>query len=305
MNAHRQRDDPLPRFDRAAACQKADDAEWAVWQPGARLKIDVAYLGGGFHGWQQQTGLRTVQGELSHMLSRLLGRQVIPIGAGRTDAGVHARGQVCHVSVSSGDEAQRLCRKLHLLAPADLQVISIRPVSGSFNARFSALARRYSYHLLLRRDVFRQHLALYVPYQLDREAMDAAAGQVLGTHDFASFCKKASLKEQGNECVVDLCQFEWLADSAIFHVRANRFLHNMVRILVGTLLEVGRGRRRAGDISGILAARDRRCAGANVAARGLCLEEVLYPARLLDPCWLQPPGSAAGTVNDDLEGDRP
>jgi tRNA pseudouridine38-40 synthase len=276
-----------------------------LWRPGARIRIDVAYVGAGFHGWQEQPGLRTVQGELSQMLARLLGRLAKPIAAGRTDAGVHARGQVCHLTVQNADEAERLQRRLSQLAPEDMQIVSVRPVSGDFNARFSALARRYSYCILLRRDIFREPFAHYLDCPLNREAMSEAATCFLGENDFASFCKKASWRDtgHGNQCVVDLCHFDWKDDLTIFQVRANRFLHNMVRNMVGTLLEVGRGRLRPDEIPGILAARDRSLAGRKMPAKGLCLEEVLYPHELLDPGYRRPDGSPQGISRYNHEGD--
>jgi len=253
--------------------------------PGSRrVRLDLAYDGAGFHGWQAQAGLRTVQGELGGLLARLLRRGIVPVGAGRTDAGVHARGQVCSFAVRDDAEFARLQRALAGLMPPDLQLLAIRAVSPLFNARFGATARRYSYHLLLRPDIFRARYAVLVPGSLDRAAMDAAAAHFSGTHDFASYCKRQSLRpEGGNICAVDRCRFEWTEDSAILHIRADHFLHNMVRAVAGTLVEVGLGRRRPDDVPVILAARDRARAGRTMPARGLFLEEVSYPAALLDP----------------------
>lgn len=253
--------------------------------PGARrVRVDLAYDGTGFHGWQGQPGLRTVQGELGAMLARLLGREIVPTGAGRTDAGVHARGQVCSFTARDAGELARLQNRLARLAPPDLQILDVRAVAPTFNARFDAVARRYSYHLLLRPDVFRVRTAVLVPGRLDREAMDRAAAQIPGTRDCSSFCKRQSLHAApGNVCTVDLCRLDWEEDSAILHVRADHFLHNMVRAIAGTLVEVGLGRRRPEDIPGVLAACDRARAGRTMPARGLFLEEVTYPAKSLVP----------------------
>jgi tRNA pseudouridine38-40 synthase len=265
-----------------------------------RLRIDLAYLGGPFHGWQIQPDLRTVQGEMRRTCSRLLGRDACPIGAGRTDAGVHARGQVCHLDVATPREVERITRKLAALVPRDIQVKGVRLVSPFFDARLSATARHYSYHLLWRRDVFREPYALHIPEPLDREALEAAASHFLGTHDFASFCKKDSLKPDDNTCRVELCRFHWQEDSAIFHVRANRFLHHMVRNLVGTLVEVGRGRRSAADMPALLAARDRTRAGRKAPAHALFLEEVSYPEELFDPAYRPADPTPAG---NESQGD--
>ena len=217
----------------------------------------------------------------------------MPMGAGRTDTGVHARGQVAHLHVATEEEIERVTRALPGMMPADVEIIAVRAVPADFNARRSAIGRRYSYHILLARDIFRPY-AWYVYRKLDRAAMDDAAAGFLGAHDFTSFCKAASLKDDGNECVVDLCRFEWGDDSTIFHVRANRFLHHMVRNLVGTLVEIGQGRRAAADMASVLAARTRSRAGGMAPPQGLFLEEVTYPERLLDPSWREP--DAAGDV---------
>jgi tRNA pseudouridine38-40 synthase len=268
-----------------------------------RLKIDLAYVGTAFHGWQVQPGLRTVQGELARGAGRLLGRDVMPVGAGRTDTGVHARGQAAHLDVANDDEAERLQRALAGVMPDDIAVTGVMPVSPDFNARLRAVSRRYSYHLLLGRDIFRPH-CWQLDGDLDRAAMDAAAAALAGEHDFTSFCKTSSLKDDGNACTVDLCSFEWSGDSAIFHVRANRFLHHMVRNLVGTLVEIGQGRRPADDVPVILAARARSRAGGMAPPQGLFLEEVRYPGHLLDPAWREP-GGAEGVGGAAAEPDAP
>jgi tRNA pseudouridine38-40 synthase len=252
-----------------------------------RLRIDLAYRGRDFHGWQIQPEHRTVQGELRRQCSRLLDRESTPVGAGRTDAGVHARGQVAHLDVRNEDEAQRVIGALSRLMPDDIHIREITRVSNHFNSRFSAVARRYSYHLSFGRDIFREH-EWQVYFRLDRQAMDQAAALFLGDHDFTSFCRTSSLKDDGNRCLVDLCAFEWAEASAIFHVRANRFLHHMVRIMVGTLVEVGQASRLAGSITDILAARDRGAAGRMAPPQGLFLEEVIYPEIIEEPVWRDP-----------------
>ncbi len=254
-------------------------------EPGAlRLRIDLAYRGRDYHGWQIQPRHRTVQGELRRQCSRLLDREATPVGAGRTDAGVHARGQVAHLDVRTAEEAQRIMGALPRLMPEDIQVLSVTRVSPHFNARFSAEARRYSYHLFFGRDIFREH-EWQVYFPLDRGAVDQAARGFLGDHDFTSFCRTSSLKDDGNRCQVDLCTFEWNERSAIFHVRANRFLHHMVRIMVGTLVEVGQGSRPVDCVPEILAARDRSRSGRMAPAQGLFLEEVYYPEKIEEPRW--------------------
>ncbi len=257
---------------------------------GVRLRLDVAYRGRDFHGWQIQPDRRTVQGELARQCSRLLGREALPVGAGRTDAGVNARGQVAHLDVATDEEALRVAGALPRLMPEDIQIHAIRPVEPFFNARFSAVARRYSYRLFFGRDIFREH-EWQVFFKLDRAAMDAAASDFLGSHDYSSFCRTSSLKEDGNNvCVVDLCAFHWQEDSAIFHVKANRFLHHMVRIMVGTLVEIGQGSRPVTAVPEIIAARDRSRSGRMAPPQGLFLEEVYYPEVITDPFAPSPEG---------------
>jgi tRNA pseudouridine38-40 synthase len=259
-----------------------------------RLRIDLAYVGRDFQGWQIQAEARTVQGELRQLVSRVLDRPVTPVGAGRTDTGVNARGQVAHVALRSVAECERLIRALPGMVPGDIAVTGIRRVSPAFNARLSATSRRYSYHLLLGRDIFRPY-CWQLGRDLDRAAVDRAAEQFLGTHDFTSLCKASSLKEDGNACDVSLCAFVWDVDTAVFHVRANRFLHHMVRNLVGLLVEVGCGRRDPRDMTRILGARSRSAAGGMAPAQGLFLEEVTYPEQLLDPDYV--PATPAGGEN--------
>ncbi len=257
------------------------------------VRIDLAYDGTDFHGWQVQPGLRTVQGELSRLLTKLLARAAVPTGAGRTDAGVHALGQVAHLAGLNLDEVERIRGALPDMTPPDLDIRSVREVSPSFDARFSARGRHYEYRLGFRRDIFRRRVEWQVIRDLDRAAMDIAAAHVAGAQDFSSFCKTASLREN-TCCDVRHCRFEWAEDSAIFQIQADRFLHHMVRILVGTLVEIGRGHRPPADMSAILAAGDRRAAGNMAPPHGLYLAAVGYPQQLDDPAYIDP-GNDHGT----------
>ncbi len=275
-------------------------------EPYPRVRIDIAYVGAGFHGWQIQPDQRTVQGDLADVMQRLLDRRCVPVGAGRTDTGVHARGQVAHALLHSAREVARVCGALPRIHLDGIQVHGVRPVSPAFDARLSATARRYAYRLHQRRNIFDAY-AFEVPWRLDRGALDRACAGIRGTHDFSSFCKTSSLKDD-NTCRVDLCALEWDGERGIFHIRADRFLHHMVRNLVGLLLEIGRGAREPDDVGRIIAARDRRAAGMMAPAHGLFLEEVIYPEELLDPEFLPPdftpwPGDSAdedrATEGDD------
>jgi tRNA pseudouridine38-40 synthase len=262
------------------------------------VRIDLAYDGAGFHGWQVQPGLRTVQGTLARRLARLLGREHVPPGAGRTDAGVHALGQVCHVDGLNEAEGARLIRVLPGLVPDDIEIRAVRAVSPAFHARFSAVWRRYEYRLELRRDLFGRGRAWTPGRPLDRAAMDEAAAHFVGRRDCSSLCKTASLHET-NDCDVQECRFAWHGDSAILHVRADRFLHHMVRTMAGTLVDVGRGLRRPDEVPALLDARDRRAAGPMAPAHGLYLAEVGYPDVLDDPAYV--PADAVDPANPTKE----
>lgn len=257
-----------------------------------RLRVDLAYVGRDFQGWQIQSEARTVQGELRNLVSRVLDRPVTPVGAGRTDTGVNARGQVAHIALRTQAECDRLIRALPGMVPGDIAITGIRRVSPSFNARVSATSRRYSYHLLLGRDIFRPY-CWQLGRDLDHAAVELASSHFLGVHDFTSFCKASSLKDDGNTCDVTLCAWVWDGDRAVFHVQANRFLHHMVRNLVGLLVEIGCGRHDPRDIPRILGARSRSAAGGMAPPQGLFLEEVTYPEQLMDPDW-SPPTPAQG-----------
>lgn len=246
------------------------------------VRIDLAYDGSEFHGWQIQPGLRTVQGVLAAEVGRLLGREALPVGAGRTDTGVHALGQTASLDGLSDDEAERLVRALPRMGPDDLEIRAVRPAPPGFSARFSALWRRYEYRLSLERDLFRRRLEWQLDGPLDRAAMDAAAAGLRVRADWRSFCKTSSWKDD-NTCTVTRAGFVWDDRGAVFHVQADRFLHHMVRTLVGTLVEVGRGRRRPEDLTEIIAARDRGAAGTMAPPQGLYLAEVGYPEAPSEP----------------------
>ncbi|HEX6149875.1 tRNA pseudouridine(38-40) synthase TruA [Nocardioides sp.] len=245
-----------------------------------RLRIDLSYDGSAFHGWATQPGLRTVQGTLEAALAMVLRLPAVAVVcAGRTDTGVHARGQVVHVDLpedASYDE--RLLRRLNGVLPADVRVRAVAPAPPGFDARFSALWRRYTYRVAdapaLADPLTRGHV-LWWPRPLDVEAMAAAAEPLLGLRDFASFCKQ----REGSTTIRTLQHFSWerVDGLVVATVRADAFCHHMVRSLVGCLLAVGEGRRPATWPAEITAAGVRDPAVAVVPAHGLTLEEVGYP----------------------------
>jgi len=243
-----------------------------------RLRIDLAYDGTDFHGWAAQPGLRTVQGELTAALATVLRvESVAVVCAGRTDAGVHARGQVVHCDVETDPEG--LLRRLNGVLPPDVRVRRVAVAAEGFDARFSALWRRYAYRVADSPEAVdpltRRHVLAW-PRPLDLDAMNAACASLLGLHDFAAFCKR----REGATTIRTLQELGWTRDPdgvAVATVRADAFCHSMVRSLVGCLLAVGEGRRPPEWAGEVLAAGRRDPAVPVVHAHGLTLEEVGYP----------------------------
>ena len=252
--------------------------------PVVRVRIDLSYDGTSFSGWAAQPGQRTVEGVLSETLGHVLRlpAAVRLTVAGRTDSGVHARGQVAHADLPAdawAAHADAALRRLSRALPPDLRVRSIDVAPDGFDARFSALWRRYAYRICddpARADPLRRQDTLWNPRTLDLAAMNEAAALLLGEHDFAAFCRK----REGATTVRALRRLEWARDAdgvAVGCVVADAFCHNMVRALVGALLPVGEGSRPVSWPAQVLAATVRDPAVRVVPAHGLSLEEVSYP----------------------------
>ena len=248
-----------------------------------RLRMDLAYDGAGFHGWARQHDLRTVQGELEGALATVLRVDSVAVTcAGRTDTGVHARGQVAHVDVEEAptiDQPERLRRQLDGVLPEDIRVRRVVAAPAGFDARFSAVWRRYAYRIADRpeaQDPLVRGYVLAWKRPLDLDAIATASGKLLGRHDFASFCKQ----REGATTIRTLLDLSWVRDEAgvlVGTVRADAFCHHMVRSLVGCLVAVGEGRRSTGWAADVLAAERRDPAVTVAPAHGLTLEEVGYP----------------------------
>lgn len=262
-----------------------------------RLRLDIAYDGTHFRGWARQPGLRTVQGELEGALARIVGGAPRLVVAGRTDAGVHASGQVAHVDLDDeqssrlprrrrdGDEADaigalagRLRGVLGTYPDVTVRRTSLAP--EGFDARFSAVWRRYSYRLAdaaTGYDPLDRLRTTTVRSTLNVEAMDAAAGRLIGLHDFAAYCKA---REEATT-IRTLLEYDWRRDAGgvlVANVRADAFCHSMVRALVGACVAVGEGRIAVDDVVAVRDARLRIPETKVLAARGLVLAEVGYPA---------------------------
>jgi tRNA pseudouridine38-40 synthase len=251
------------------------------------VRIDISYDGGPYHGFARQPNVATVQGDLEDALSRFFRRDVETIGAGRTDAGVHALGQVVSVADAPDDaDVVKVRDALNTMLAPSIAVSSVRHVDDEFHARFSALSRVYVYGILVSEvpDPFLAGTALYHPEPLDLDAMNEAAGALVGHHDFASFGRVP----EGASSERLLYELKCWASGGLVRVRAraNAFIQQMVRSLVGTLIQVGEGRRSPEEMPSILEAKERAAAGPVAPPHGLCLVSVEYEdgwSRPFDP----------------------
>jgi tRNA pseudouridine38-40 synthase len=265
--------DQLPLF--------APPAEPPLGDEAVRVKLLVAYDGRGFAGFAPNVGVRTVGGTLAAALERVLRHPVELTVAGRTDAGVHATGQVVSFEArADGLDLAKVQRAVNRMLRPAIVVRSAEVAQQGFDARFSARARRYRYLVLNQPtpDPFLATTAWHVETPLQLPAMRLGCDPLIGEHDFSSFCRRP--KGEGEVSLVRrVLDARWTdrGDGLLrFDIAANAFCHQMVRSIVGTLVDVGRGRRRAGEVKGILAARDRSAAGEPAPPHGLCLEEVVY-----------------------------
>lgn len=239
------------------------------------IKIIVEYDGTYFHGWQYQSHCRSVQGVFIDAVKQITGEAVVVEGAGRTDTGVHARGQVANFKIKKPMALDALMKGMNAVLPTDARVTAIHEVPMDFHARFSAKERRYKYSVTQRPVAVGRFYHWFYPHPLDLVAMRQAAAFLIGEKDFRSFCLSEA---EVTHYLCDVRLAHWQVNDPIltFEIHANRFLHNMVRALVGTMISVGRGKISARDIPGILESKDRRKAGFTAPAHGLSLEEVIY-----------------------------
>lgn len=239
------------------------------------FKLVIEYDGTDFVGWQSQLNGRAVQDEILKALRKILNEEVTLVGAGRTDSGVHARGQVAGIRTMSAITPGKLHAALNGLLPEDVRIISAEEVPASFHARFDATQRRYSYKILLSPGALDRRTSWQLKYTLDVELMRRAATQISGKHDFSAFCKREA-EVENHMCTVMLSRWDVTNERLVYHIAADRFIHGMVRALVGTMVDIGRGYTPIEKLEEIIASRDRSAAGTAAPARGLCLEEVLY-----------------------------
>lgn len=255
----------------------------AVESPGAVLKAILEYDGGRYRGWQAQINARTVQGVLAEAVAKRLGPGVRIHGAGRTDAGVHALGQVASLHLPAGRDTgpslEALRRDLNDALPFDVNVLELKSASPAFHARHDADLRVYRYRIARRRTAFGKPWVFWVKDHLDLSAMAAAAGAFVGRHDFATFCENP----EGHDSTIVEVSFSKVKEAAgepglvLFRIGASHFLWKMVRRLVGTLIEIGAGRESVDLVPALLVSRSPKVARWTAPASGLFLESVAYP----------------------------
>ncbi len=246
-----------------------------------RYFIFISYKGTSYHGWQLQPDSVTVQKILEDALSTILNEKTDTTGAGRTDAGVHARVFCAHFESSSGELAnnKKLITRLNRYLPKDISVSGIRRVLPDAHARFSAVSRTYRYYITTAKDPFTEESAWFLQHPPDIAAMNKGCSILLKHKDFTSFSKLHS-DVRTNDCRI--IKAEWVQDNNmfIFTIKADRFLRNMVRAIVGTMVEIGRGKISIEDFKKIIMAKDRGKAGKSVPAKGLFLEDIEYPQEI-------------------------
>ena len=239
------------------------------------LKMIVEYDGTAYHGWQYQDNAGTVQGTIEIALTKLLGEKIRITGSGRTDAGVHARGQVASFRTANPLECRKIGPGLNAWLPDDIRIKLVEEAGADFNARYSAKKRVYQYYLATEQTALYRFTCWQFFQPLDEQILHELAGQVIGVHDFGAFSK---VQVQSEHKLCHVFESRWTRQDRllVYRIAANRFLHGMVRSIVGTMVDVARGRFTVGEFGEIFAARDRTKAGTAAPAKGLVLEAVEY-----------------------------
>lgn len=241
-----------------------------------RYFLELSYKGTQFHGWQIQKNAFTVQECLESALSTYFKTPISVMGSGRTDTGVHASMQVCHVDIDSNFDREKFLKAVNAILPKDISIHSIRNVKPDAHARFHALERSYMYRIIFRKSPFLDELAWQYFFDPDVDKMNLAAKALLRHDDFESFSKVHTAVNHFL-CQIKYARWEQKDDELLFHITANRFLRGMVRTIVGTLLDVGLGRRSVDEMDLIIESRNRLKAGKASPAKGLFLSRIEYP----------------------------
>ena len=243
-----------------------------------RYFIKFSYNGSNYHGWQIQPNANTVQNELQKCLSILLKRNIELVGAGRTDAGVHAKQMFAHFNYSKNIENDKIIYKLNSFLPDDIFVTQIFKVKDQSHARFSAVSRTYKYYISHKIDIFNPNVHV-VRKDLNIEKMNKASKHIVGEKDFTSFSKLHS-ETFTSICNVSMASWEIQDDKLVFTITSNRFLRNMVRSIVGTLIDVGLSKIQEQDLINIITQKDRSAAGVSAPAKALFITNISYPKNI-------------------------
>ena len=239
-----------------------------------RFFIELSYKGTNYHGWQVQPNANSVQAEINKALSTLLNTKIEVTGAGRTDTGVHAKQMFSHFDYHEDFDVLELVSKLNGFLPKDITIYKIKAVADNANCRFDALSRTYQYHIIQQKNPFIEN-AFLIYKNLDVDAMNLACKHLLGKQDFTSF-SKVNTQTFTNTCYVMSVNWKQAEGQLIFTIKADRFLRNMVRAIVGTLLAVGEGKIKPEQVKEIIAKKDRGEAGTSVPAHALFLSNIEY-----------------------------
>tara|TARA_B100000945_G_C20329260_1_gene571559 strand:+ start:184 stop:909 length:726 start_codon:yes stop_codon:yes gene_type:complete len=239
-----------------------------------RFFIEISYLGTNYHGWQIQPNADTVQQQINKALTLILGCQIEVVGAGRTDTGVHAKQMYAHFDYQEKIPINKYIYKLNQFLPNDISVKNIFLVKNDANCRFDALSRTYCYHIIQKKDPFFENV-YYFKKKLNINAMNIACKFLIGEQDFTSF-SKLHTDTYTNNCLVYEAFWKKKGDLLVFTIKANRFLRNMVRAIVGTLLEIGLEKMQPKQIMEVILKKDRSSAGFSVPAKGLFLTKIEY-----------------------------
>jgi len=247
-----------------------------------RYFIELSYNGKNYHGWQIQPNEISIQETIEKAMSVLLKQNLSVVGCGRTDTGVHASQFFLHFDCQAPIDKEKLKFRLNSFLPEDIAIFQVISVDDDAHARFQAMSRSYQYKISLEKNVFQKDLSLEISHSaLDVDMMNEAARTLMDFTDFKSFSRtKTDVKTY--ECAVTEAYWEIQGNQLVFNISANRFLRNMVRAIVGTLLEVGKGRMSLAGFKNVIESRDRKKAGASVKAKGLFLTAVVYPKHIFN-----------------------
>ncbi|EAZ80271.1 tRNA pseudouridine(38-40) synthase TruA [Algoriphagus machipongonensis] len=244
-----------------------------------RYFLELSYKGTKYHGWQIQNNAFSVQECIESALSTYFRSPITVMGSGRTDTGVHAKMQVCHFDLADDIDYGKFLKAINGILPIDISIMSIRQVTPNAHARFDAVSRSYVYRIIFQKNPFLDGLAWHSYFIPDLEKMNLAAETLLKHDDFECF-SKVHTEVKHFRCDIKSCSWEQKDGELLFHITANRFLRGMVRAIVGTLMEVGLGKKAPEDMEKIILSKDRSNAGKSAPARGLFLSRIIYPEKI-------------------------